>query len=52
MALNRFGHLVGNAHRLAVARELARIYSQVLEEPLPAELQQLLAALEKKEGQG
>ncbi len=48
MAINDFGHLVGNAHRLAVARELARIYRDVLDEPLPAELHHLIVALESR----
>jgi hypothetical protein len=41
-----FRHLTGNAHRLAVARELARIYSEVLQEPVPAELEHLIRGLE------
>ena len=45
MALND-SYLVGNAHRLAIARRLARIYRDVLDEPLPAKLHRLLVALE------
>jgi hypothetical protein len=42
-------HLTGDAHRLAIARNLARIYTQVLEEPLPPDLADLLEALESRE---
>ena len=46
MALND-SHLVGNAHRLlAIARRLARIYRDVLDEPVPAKLHRLIVALE------
>ncbi len=48
MALNNFRDLVGNAHRLAIARELARIYRDVLDEPLPADLHRLIVALESR----
>ena len=46
-AYTSFRHLTGNAHRLAVARDLARIYSDVLQEPVPAELAHLIKGLEK-----
>ncbi len=35
-------YLSGNEHRLAMARELARIYRQVLERPLPEDLRYLI----------
>ena len=49
MASSYLGHLVGDAHRLAIARNLARIYTQVLEVPLPPDLADLLEALEARE---
>ena len=33
-------------HQLGIARNLARLYAEVLEEPLPPELQRLIARLE------
>lgn len=36
--------------RLAIARNLARIYADVLEEPLPRSLQHLLQKLEERRG--
>ena len=33
--------------QLGVARNLARVYAEVLEEPLPAELRRLIARLER-----
>jgi Anti-sigma factor NepR len=32
--------------QLGIARNLARVYAQVLEEPLPADLQRLITRLE------
>jgi len=33
-------------HQLGIARNLARVYAEVLDEPLPAELRRLIARLE------
>jgi hypothetical protein len=40
---------MNNEIRLAIARNLARIYRNVLEEPLPPELANLLQHLEERE---
>ena len=47
MALSEFHRLVAKAHRLAIARRLARIYRDVLDEPVPAKLHRLIVALEQ-----
>ena len=36
--------------QLALARDLARIYSGAVEEPMPANLQRLIALLERRGG--
>ena len=40
------GQLVGRALRLAIARDLARIYADVLHDPVPPDLRRLIEGLE------
>jgi hypothetical protein len=44
----RHGHLDGPALKLAVARDLARIYADVLHDPLPPDLRWLIGCLEQQ----
>jgi hypothetical protein len=45
-------HGQGASDSLTIARNLARIYADVLEEPLPRELAILIARLEERMGGG
>ena len=45
---NRDGQSVGNAPRLAIARELVRIYAEVLNDPMPPDLLRLIERLERQ----
>ena len=38
--------LLGCEYRLAIARNLLRLYTEVLDEPIPADLRDLIARLE------
>jgi hypothetical protein len=40
------GELIGDCFRLALARDLERVYAQVLREPAPEDLQRLLYRVE------
>jgi len=42
------GRLIGDRFRLAVARDLARIYADERHDPLPPDLKRLIARLENK----
>jgi hypothetical protein len=42
------GQLVDNAFRLAIARDLARIYADVLHDPLPPSLVRLIERMESQ----
>jgi hypothetical protein len=55
--LNRFaaatsGASIDNHIRLAIARDLARIYNDVLDEPLPSPLQHLISKLSSETRNG
>ena len=43
-----FERLIGYCFRLAIARDLVRIYSDVLRDPIPGDLQKLLTRLEER----
>ena len=44
--------LIDNRFRLAVAKDLARIYADVLHDPIPPDLQKLLRRLETNSRNG
>ena len=45
---DRDGQFVGSAPRLAIARELVRIYAEVLNDPMPPDLLRLIERLERQ----